>query len=169
MKRNAKYIMGKLIDEHQLAKPAQVGVDITVDSIAKIHGGAVISDITIHGRVEVLAPQEFKDESNPFVPIEAWMLEPGVYAVKFDQGLNGLAADENASIVQRSSLNRNGVRVQGSIYDPGYSCAALGATLYAAVPIVIHRHARIAQLIIETNEPVEEKELYNGQYQGEGK
>lgn len=169
MKRNAKYIMGKIIDEHQLAKPAQVGVDITVDSIAKIHGGASISDITIHGRVEVLAPQEFKDESNPFVPIEAWMLEPGVYAVKFDQGLNGLAADENASIVQRSSLNRNGVRVQGSIYDPGYGCAALGATLYAAVPIVIHRHARIAQLIIETNEPVEEKELYNGQYQGEGK
>lgn len=171
MKRNAKYIMGKIIDEHQLAKPAQVGVDITVDSIAKIHGGASISDITIHGRVEVLAPQEFKDESNPFVPIEieAWMLEPGVYAVKFDQGLNGLAADENASIVQRSSLNRNGVRVQGSIYDPGYGCAALGATLYAAVPIVIHRHARIAQLIIETNEPVEEKELYNGQYQGEDK
>ena len=161
--------MTRILDPDGKAQPAQVGVDLTVASIAKITGGAIIEATTIHGGLDPLTPQEFRNEDNPFVPIEAWMLSPGCYSVTFDQGLKKLNADENATIIQRSSLNRNGARVVGSVYDPGYGCGALGATLYAMAPICIYKHARIAQLVIETNEPVEEERLYNGQYQGEGK
>ena len=167
-KRNSSYIMSKLIDPEGYAYPAQVGVDITVDCISKLEGGAIIGQSTKHGVSHPVKPVEDRlDDDNLFQIDEVWHLTPGTYAIVFDQGLKQLSAEENASITQRSSLNRNGVRVQGSIYDPGYKCDRLGATLYASVPISIVRHARIAQLIIETNEPVPEALLYNGQYQGE--
>ena len=167
-KRNSSYIMTKLIDPEGYAYPAQVGVDITADLIFKIDGGAVIGQTTQHGVSCPVAPvEEHLSSSEPFKVDEVWHLVPGTYAIVFDQGLKKLTAEENASITQRSSLNRNGVRVQGSIYDPGYECDRLGATLYASVPISIVRHARIAQLVIETNEPVPGASLYNGQYQGE--
>lgn len=169
MKRNSTYIMTKIVDPKGYAKPAQVGVDITVDQLARIDGGAIISHKTVQGKFTPITVVEYTNvnSSNPFEVMELWHLEPGAYAVVFDQGLLPLTAEENASIIQRSSLNRNGSRVQGSIYDPGYRCDNLGATLYVSAPITIARHARIAQLIIETNETVEVDNLYNGQYQGE--
>lgn len=144
-----------LIDKDNLAADAQVGIDLTVCDIKEIVGGAVIDDKTHHGEFNSL-----NSEGN------YWHLSPGAYQVTFDQGLKTLSSTENATIIQRSSLNRNGVRVQGSIYDPGFSCPNLGATLYAAVPITIMKHARIAQLTVETNEDVEASKLYNGQFQG---
>lgn len=144
-----------LIDKDNLAVDAQVGIDLTVCDIKEIVGGAIIDDKTHHGEFNSL-----NSEGN------YWYLSPGAYQVTFDQGLKTLSSTENATIIQRSSLNRNGVRVQGSIYDPGFGCDNLGATLYAAVPISIMRHARIAQLVVETNEDVEANKLYNGQFQG---
>jgi deoxycytidine triphosphate deaminase len=169
MKRNAHYILSKIKDPLKLAKPAQVGVDLTVESISAILGNAIIREDTIHGGFQELSPQTVHlDEGNPFRTDDVWMLPPGAYAITFDQGLSSpLSSTENASITQRSSLNRNGVRVQGSIYDPGFVCDKLGATLYAAVPITIRKHARIAQLVIEENEPVAAEALYAGQYQGD--
>lgn len=157
MKRNATYIMTKLLDSQGLAKPAQVGVDLTLKDLKRIVGNASIGEKTEQG--DTLPCYNYND---------GWFqLLPGAYAVTFDQGLKTLDADEHAYIEQRSSLNRNGSRLAGSIYDPGYGCENLGATLYVAVPISIQEHARVAQLLIEMNEPVASDQQYAGQYKGE--
>jgi len=147
--------MSKIIDEKGLARPQQVGVDLTVKYIAQLVGGAMINESTQHGnQLEIFPYEGYYD------------LLPGAYSVTFDQGLKALDADEHAYVEQRSSLNRNGSRLQGSVYDPGYFTPNLGATLYVGVPIKIAEHARVAQLLIELNEPAT---LYAGQYQGEAK
>lgn len=165
MKRNSNYIMSKIIDEGGYAKPAQVGVDITVKEIAAI---TYMSALHRDGKIE-LAPYKPVDpycsSLNPEVAF--WELQPGAYAVEFDQGLTKLSPTENATIVQRSSLNRAGVQVVGSVYDPGFETPNLGATMYVHVPFRLYQHARIAQLLIDNNEPVDN--LYDGRWQGMGR
>ena len=161
MYRNSEYVMSKIDDPKGLAKPAQVGVDLTVNNILRIRGATVI-------------PREGKTMLGGFGEVK-WsegvegtiLLEPGVaYGVEFDQGLKELSNNETAFIMQRSSLNRSGVQLQGSVYDPGFHTTTLGATIYVYVPIVIERHARLAQLLITTSEEVAQVNLYSGQFQG---
>jgi deoxycytidine triphosphate deaminase len=162
MKRNATYIMSRLVDPDHLAKPAQVGVDLTVANITTLYGGASIQkDQTIHGNKMDATLSLFAAEATG----ARWELRPGAYEVTFDQGLQPLAADEVAFILQRSSLNRNGSYLSSSVIDPGYGCYHLGATLYVAVPISIEVHARVAQIMIENCEAAEE--TYHGQYRNE--
>ena len=150
--------MSKIIDKGGYAKPAQVGVDLTVDKVWKI---ANMSTLNEEGKID-LAPYEKVDFA-----FGSWDLQPGAYAIEFDQGLTKLSSTENATIVQRSSLNRAGVQVIGSVYDPGFETPVLGATMYVHVPFRLYWHARIAQLLIDNNEPVDN--LYEGRWQGMGR
>lgn len=164
MLRNAEYVMTRINDPLRLAKPAQVGVDITVHNIKRIEG---VTTIYKDGSREAPLIIDLEPSTDVFdTPNEDiyWFLYPGAYLVEFDQGLLNLAKDEFAYIIQRSSLNRSGVRLVGSIYDPGFGTDTLGATMYViGPPIRIYQHARVAQLLIGK---AEESSLYDGQYQG---
>lgn len=175
MIRNAQYVLEYIIDDNELAKPAQVGVDLTLGSVSRISpdpamsfAGRVFNDATAKrsnvkadfASYEIVAPT-IVDHYNEEVYLYA--LEPGVYSIEFDQGLKPLKENDTAFIVQRSTLGRNGAMIRSSVYDPGFETPKMGAVLYVFVPIQIERHARVAQILIHENE---EAELYDGSYQG---
>lgn len=167
MKRNSTYVMSKIVDPRGRAEAAQVGVDLTVDEIQRITQPSVLN---AEGKISI-GEYEFPQRKRFGSPETGtfnnyWVLSPGCYAITFQQGLKKLAADENAYIIQRSSLNRAGVRIEGSIFDPGFETDKLGATMFVWAPITVFQGARIAQITIETNEPVESEMLYEGQWQG---
>ncbi len=156
---NSRSIMKYIIDPAKLAEEAQVGVDLTLKSLALIDRAAIIpaKGKTIHA--------EQTELSKPGAG-GLWELRAGkAYSATLDQGLSQLPPTLNAEITHRSSLNRNGCIVTGSIYDPGYSCKNLGCTIYPTEDIFIEEHARIAQLTIQENQSV--TNLYDGQYKGE--
>lgn len=182
MKRNATYVRSKLKDPMLLSKEAQVGVDLTLRRVFEISPAWEHLNDTPY--VGVLSPETNKlhvPEGNgvyyeltpkPIPEIDDkdynhyYVLEPGSYAIEFDQGLYKLCPDENAYIIQRSSLNRVGTRIEGSIFDPGFETDTLGATMFVTQTIIIGRHARVAQIVIETNENVDPDSMYMGTWQG---
>lgn len=164
MYRNAEYIYdNRIIDIDEYSKKAQVGVDLTLNKVFRLHDYGIVrhdghpagakTSLPIY---EELFPTEDKDG------LYFW-LSMGAYPVEFDQGLSKLSDTEVAYIIQRSSLNRCGCRLEGSIFDPGFETPVLGATLYVFNPIKIYHRARVAQLVIENCEPV--SNLYDGQFQ----
>jgi deoxycytidine triphosphate deaminase len=177
LKRNSTYIMNKIKDPLSIAKPAQVGVDLTVKDIKHITTGynpklentdecakKIAGYLDSSGKMHVSPGTYFDLPKFQRGDKWVWKLFPGTYAVEFDQGISMLNPDENAYIIQRSSLNRVGTRIEGSIFDPGFETDNLGATMFVFQTIYIEEHARVAQLTIETNEPTDN--MYNGTWQG---
>ena len=158
---NSKTIMKYIKDPRGRAEPAQVGVDLTLMLVREIKNDAVIP---LHGKT-------MHAEMSGMMEVDAgncWHLRAGkAYAATLDQGLENLPDNMTAMVVQRSSLNRNGCIVMGSIYDPGYGCENLGCTIYPTEDIYIESHARICQITIQGNQPVDAEALYDGQYKGE--
>lgn len=68
------------------------------------------------------------------------------------------------SVFPRSSLWRSGLGVQAGVVDAGYE-GAMGALLEVknSSGVVLHKHAKLAQLVLEQME--REVEGYNGVYQ----
>lgn len=70
-----------------------------------------------------------------------------------------------ATFTHRSSFNRKGVLITGSIYDPGYE-GQIGCTIYnlSGQSLLIEKDTRIGQMLFFKADPASE---YNGQYQRE--
>lgn len=166
MIRNADYVWSKLSNT-EFAKKAQVGVDITLKNLHRM-------DTNDYVRIpsDVVGDEQKKNvilgpcPTLPMFGTSWFLLVPGAYSITFNEGLEVLANDETAYIIQRSTFNRNGCRIQGSVFDPGFFTPRLGATLYTTFPMQIALNARVAQVQIFQNEPVSQESLYAGQYQG---
>lgn len=166
MIRNANYVMSLIDDPTGRAKKAQVGVDLTVKGIKKIEGdhddqvGWVFNDESgekaRYGTYTPLSLYEVEGHN-------VYILYPGCYSIEFEQGLKPLPEDNTAFIYHRSTLGRNGALIRSAVYDPGFTTPTMGAVLEVWRKIKIEEHARIAQIVIYTNEKAE---LYNGSYQG---
>lgn len=157
MRKNSDYVLTKLIDPLSHAKKAQVGVDITLKSIEEITGNPIMINSKING----ICYNE--------VPLidNVYTLKPHTsYAVTFEQGLKPLNKNEWAGVIQRSSLNRAGIKVYSSIFDPGFFTDNIGTTLYTSqCEFKVSPGDRIAQIYIEDCEDVNNEDLYNGQWQ----
>ncbi len=70
-----------------------------------------------------------------------------------------------ATFTHRSTYNRQGILITGSIYDPGY-CGKVGCTIYnlSGQEISISKNERIGQMVFFEASAASN---YNGQYQGE--
>jgi len=70
-----------------------------------------------------------------------------------------------AIFIHRSSYNRKGILITGSIYDPGYK-GRVGCTIYnlSGEEINIPKDERIGQMVFFEADPASE---YNGQWQNE--
>ena len=70
-----------------------------------------------------------------------------------------------STFTHRSSYNRGGVLITGSIYDPGYE-GVVGCTIYnlSGKAIEIEKNERIGQMVFFDADTASE---YRGQYQGE--
>jgi deoxycytidine triphosphate deaminase len=76
-----------------------------------------------------------------------------------------LPKDIFATFTHRSTFNRKGIFITGSIYDPGYE-GQVGCTIYnlSGSDITITENERIGQMVFFKADPASE---YQGQYQGE--
>ncbi|PPJ52905.1 hypothetical protein CBER1_11504 [Cercospora berteroae] len=92
-------------------------------------------------------------------------LEMGNYLVEFNEEVD-IPLDVMGQIFVRSSLWRNGAKIDAGVVDSGYK-GSLGALLQVLNPhgITLHEHARLAQIVFhEMKGKVEEG--YSGVYQG---
>lgn len=77
-----------------------------------------------------------------------------------------LPLDMFATFTHRSTYNRQGILITGSIYDPGYK-GQVGCTIYnlSGFKVEIAKNERVGQMVFFRADAASE---YNGQYQGEG-
>ena len=71
-----------------------------------------------------------------------------------------------AMLYGRSSYNRRGILIRGSVYDPGYQ-GVIGCTIYnlSGETILMNANTRICQMLFFEANPASS---YSGQFQGEG-
>jgi len=157
-----------LVIPSEFGKPAQVGYDLSLKSVKellKASIGAVHIDKTEIGESSIVEFREgwkFGSPNNQ----KAWRLEPGIYDFTFNEGCN-ISNNRMAFIKQRSSLMRNGAMIQSSLFDPGFKTENIGTICIVNKTIYIEQNARVAQIYFHECMPVEDKNLYNGQFQGD--
>ena len=138
---------------------AQCGVDLSIKNIRRIKGGK----ISIFGK-EIDEYEEvdwyLNDKGG-----KVFVLPNGVYSLEFDQDIK-LDNKHCAFVKGRSTTNRVGLYIWSGVFDPGFECPTIGATMLAMgdSSVEIEQNSRLAQLIILD---CEESEMYNGSYKGE--
>lgn len=145
----------------------QNATDFTCDEISRIDYSftpkmpAILLDKTIHTPdITSLEPAVLEIDG----PREGWFLDPGIYQTKSNVWVE-IPEDKAGWVIQRSSLNRNGVMVMGSLYDSGYN-GTINSTIYVFNQngIFIEKGARIGQFVLADAEALGQ---YQGQYQSE--
>ena len=137
---------------------AQCGIDLSIKNIRRIKGGKIFQDgkeIDEYEEVDTY----INDKGN-----KMFVLPNGVYSLEFDQDIK-LNNKHCAFVIGRSTTNRVGCIIRSSIFDPGFECPSIGATMYVFSDnvIEIEKHSRLAQLLVLE---CEESEIYNGFYKG---
>ncbi len=144
------------LETNNLGSKAQVGYDLTIKAVKKVHGGMVLKDKTLVEEYEEVPPTLTATGKYVF------HLKPGSYSITFDQGCK-LPADKTAFIRHRSSMLRCGAIITSGVYDPGFEVDEMGGVMIASETMVIEKGARVAQIIMMENTPAD---LYDGQFQG---
>jgi len=155
MLQNADKVQELLITNGK-GKKAQVGYDLTLQSINKVKGGKVLSDRT---EVDSYLSMQTSNVNGK----EVFQLVPGTYSLTFEQGVK-LPTNFAAFIRHRSSVLRCGAIITSGVYDSGFEVDQMGAMLIANEHINLEKGARVAQIIIFENV---EAEAYDGQFQKE--
>ena len=146
-------------------------VDITVDKIfafTKPELGELSNVVVIsnnqkqHRRVEQLLPIPGSD--GEWADGEYWILPEGVYDCLSSSEVT-IAEGEAAFVIQRSTLNRNGLRCTSGLYDSGFSGKIGFSLTVQGGPAKIYRGVALCQLLTFQAETLG---LYNGSY-GTGK
>jgi len=139
-----------------LGERAQVGYDLTIKAVKRVHGGMVLKDKTVVEDYEELSPN--LSPTGRYI----YNLTPGVYSLTFDQGIK-LDKKHTAFIRHRSSILRCGAQITSGVYDPGFEVEEMGAVMFVNSTIHIEKGARTAQVIIFENY---EADAYSGQFLG---
>jgi deoxycytidine triphosphate deaminase len=156
----AKQILDQgIVIPSEYSKPAQVGIDLSLASVHRCLGGsAVFKDRTY------IDPESFEEVSSyPVDHKDCWVLEPGTYAITFNEGCK-IPANAAAFIIHRSSLYRTGTSIVSPVWDPGFETEKMGTVMIVNVELIVEKNARVAQMIVHTTD--EAAELYQGQWQG---
>ena len=149
----------RIVIPSQYSKPAHVGIDLSLNSVFQWHGGSIV----YIDRTEI-DPDIFVEVNTVKVEgRECWMLDPGTYAITFNEGCK-IPANAAAFIIHRSSLYRTGTSIVSPVWDPGFETSQMGTVMVVNVRLVVEKNARVAQMIVHTTDG--EAELYSGQWQG---
>jgi deoxycytidine triphosphate deaminase len=156
----AKQILDQgIIIPSPYSQPAQVGIDLSLASVHKCTMGSVVFKDKTH-----IDPQGFTEvETTQVDGKECWVLEPGTYAITFNEGCK-IPANAAGFIIHRSSLYRTGTSITSPVWDPGFETQKMGTVMIVNVKLIVEKNARVAQMFIHTTE--EPAELYDGQFQG---
>lgn len=88
-----------------------------------------------------------------------WFLTSGDYNVLTDTECK-ISEGEAGYVIQRSSLNRNGIFLTSGLYDSGFN-NTLGCVMHVNGVFKVQRGSRIGQFILTEAETLK---LYNGSY-----
>jgi len=88
-----------------------------------------------------------------------WILTSGDYNVLTDIECK-ISEGEAGFVIQRSSLNRNGIFLTSGLYDSGFN-NTLGCVMHVNGVFKVQRGSRIGQFILTKAETLK---LYNGSY-----
>ena len=93
-------------------------------------------------------------------------LPSGYYEVEFEEACN-IPNNMVLNYKTRSSLVRCGAIIHSGQFDAGFKTQNMGAFLHVIRPIILEKGARLAQAIVTESYPVNENDLYNGQWQND--
>ena len=136
----------------------QQGVDVRIDKVLKGIGD--------EGRVPVKGKTVRPDYMEIKAVSDYFHLEPGWYEVELLEGCN-IGNTELLNFKTRSSLVRCGAIIHSGQFDAGFKTEKMGCFLQVNHPINIEKGARIAQAIVTESYKVMDKDLYDGQWQGD--
>ena len=166
---NAQQILNKglLKLEHTKGKPAQIGYDLSLKQVNKIgYEGTPNSKIgkVLKDKTELASytPQALINLDG----VSGWLLYEGTYDITFNEGCK-IPNNYVGLIRQRSSMLRNGTVLHSSVFDPGFETEFMGTVMVVNETIFIEEGARVAQIYFHECEPVEDENLYSGQWQGD--
>lgn len=166
-------LTGKLIIEKGIISGAedagiqQQGVDVRLDDVRRMSDdipGLVPS--TGNGKTYIPHTTSMYTEWDEERDCEYYYLEPGYYEISFVESCK-IPANCAMYFKTRSSLVRCGAEVRSGQFDGGFETDKMGAFLKVEMPIRIDRGARVAQAIVTETYTVDDKDLYNGQWQGD--
>lgn len=135
-------------------------IDFTVDSVRAVHKHHVfqINEKTKkHRSSHLLNPVVVRDDINH------WNLDVGIYDGVSDMYVT-LPEGITATLIIRSTLNRNGVFLKSGLYDSGFK-GNIGFVIYNFFGVtLLGEHTRVGQIIFE---PSSSNKLYKGGYNTE--
>lgn len=143
----------------------QQGVDVRVAEIYHIIGSG---RIPVKGKTKLPKTQKFSefDWTEDENGVQYATLGKGYYEVELMEGC-AIPEDCVLNFKTRSSLVRCGAEVRSGQFDAGFATDHMGCFLKVERDIDIERGARIAQAIVTESYPVEETDMYSGQFQGD--
>lgn len=148
----------------------QQGVDIRLDTVQSV-GWSEDTGFDKPGYIPVVGktrlPEYHKVEPLKVGEVECFNLMPGYYEVTFIEGCNIPDDLVLSNIKSRSSLVRCGAHIECGQFDAGFETEHMGCFLVVEVPIVIEKGARIGQVQVYETRKVDQRELYNGQWQND--
>jgi len=156
---------GLLKLEHSRGKKAQVGYDLSLQTVKKIRQnpqdkfGVVLQNKT--NLADYTETEKVQLDGNM-----GWLLYPGTYEITFWEGCK-LPGNYVGLIRQRSSLLRNGTIIHSSVFDPGFETEFIGCVMRVNETIFIEEDARVGQIYFHQCEEVDQENLYNGQWQND--
>lgn len=138
----------------------------------------VVDDVAVQpNAIDLRLKKVWKLESTPFILDEEgktirarnevsinndgyYWLWPGAYEIKLGDQIN-MGANEAGLVIQRSTLNRNGVFITTGLYDSGYEGSMLACLHVTTSLFKVKPDTRVAQFIVMQAESLKQ---YDGQY-----
>ena len=140
----------------------QQGIDVRLKSIRTMlnKGKVPTQGKTI---LPLYYKQEFGEDDCGHSLVE---LSPGYYEVEFEEACN-IPNNMVLNYKTRSSLVRCGAIIHSGQFDAGFKTQNMGAFLHVIRPIILEKGARLAQAIVTESYPVDDENLYDGQWQND--
>jgi len=138
----------------------QQGVDLRVKNIRRVNDKAS-GYVPEAGKTLIPLTEEVSLYDD-----KTYVLKPGYYEIEFEEGCN-IPIDTTLHIKTRSSLVRCGSQCYSGQFDGGFHTDNMGCFLHVILPISIDKGARVAQALVFESYPVNEKQKYDGQWQGD--
>jgi deoxycytidine triphosphate deaminase len=160
--------------EQSKGKKAQVGYDLSLKEVNRIGVSTSGAVYNIDKSSKIGKVLKDKTELTTYTSINktsldgkiGWLLYAGVYDITFWEGCK-IPSNFVGLIRQRSSMLRNGTVLHSSVFDPGFETEFMGTVMVVNETIFIEEGARVAQIYFHECEPVEDENLYSGQWQGD--
>lgn len=149
-----------IISNAVVAGLQQQGIDLRVKNIRLVNEKAsgYIPEV---GKTQIPVTHEIQLYDD-----KTYVLKPGYYEIEFEEGCN-IPKNATLQIKTRSSLVRCGAICHSGQFDGGFHTDNMGCFLHVILPISIDKGARAAQALVFESYPVQETDMYNGQWQGD--